>query len=111
MLSFLITAIMTLWAAFTTSVELIWTQGTQEQYAQDIKAIQTDISALQRATTMAIRNGPTPIGPLSYAHIAATIPTMPQAIKQSTYKPTKVHEITVRIGNTTNCKETLKQNN
>ena len=30
MLSFLTTAITTLWAAFTTLAELIWTQGIQE---------------------------------------------------------------------------------
>ena len=77
MLSFFTTTIITLWAAFTTLTELIWTQRTQKQYAQDIKAIQTNISALQRAATMATKNGPAPIGLLLYIHIAAIIPTMP----------------------------------
>ena len=77
MLSFLTTAITTLRAAFATSAELIWTQGTQEQYAQDIKAIWTDISTLQRATITAIKSGLVFIGLLLYAHIAATILIMP----------------------------------
>jgi len=60
---------------------------------------------------MATKNGLVPIGPLSYAHITATVPIMPQAIKQSTYKPTEVHEITIYIGDATDREETLKQNN
>ena len=72
MLSFLPLIITTLQATFATLAELIWTQGNQEQYAQDIKAIRTDIGALQRAATGAA-SGLT--GPLSYAHVAATIPT------------------------------------
>ena len=59
---------------------------------------------------MVTKNGPVPIGLLLYAHVTAIIPTMPQA-KQSTHKPTEVHEITVCIDDTTDCKETLKQNN
>ena len=46
MLSFLTTIIAIFWAAFATLAKLIWTERTQEQYAQDIKAIQTDINAL-----------------------------------------------------------------
>ena len=46
MLSFLTTAITTLQAASAILAELIRTQGTQEQYAQDIKAIRIDINAL-----------------------------------------------------------------
>ena len=74
MLSFLTTAITTLRAAFTTSAELIWTQGTQEQYAQDIKAIRTDIGALRKAATIATKSGPASAGPQSYAHVAALYP-------------------------------------
>jgi hypothetical protein len=111
-LSFLTTAITTLRAA----AEPTWTQGTQEQYAQDIRAIRTDISALQRAATMtatAATSGPAPTGPqpshATYAHVAATIPSIPQAIR-ATHKPTEVHEITIRIGDAADCEEASKQN-
>ena len=50
------------------------------------------------------------VGPQSYAHVAATIPPMPQAIRQATHKPTEIHEIIIRIGDTTDRKEALKQN-
>ena len=59
---------------------------------------------------IAIKSGPVSTGPTSYAHVAATIPTMPQAIKQVTYKPIEVYKITICIGNATNYKEALKQN-
>ena len=59
---------------------------------------------------MGTKNGPAPIGPILYTHVTATIPTIPQAIKQVTHKPTKVHKITIHIGDTTNHKETSKQN-
>jgi hypothetical protein len=45
----------------------------------------------------------------SYAHVAATIPLMPQAIRAA-YKPTEVHEITIRIGDAADREEALKQN-
>ena len=93
------------------SAELIWTQKTQKQYAQNIKAIQTNISALWRTATMVTKNRPVSIGPLSYTHVVAIIPIMPQAIKQSIHKPTEIHKITVCISDTTDHKEILKQNN
>ena len=110
MLSFLTTAITTLQAASATSAELIRTQGTQEQYAQDIKAIRTDIGALRRAVIIAIKSGPTSAGPQLYAHVAATIPLMPQAIRQATHKPTTIHKIIIRIGDAADRQEALKQN-
>jgi len=72
--------------------------------------MRADIGALQKATTMAIKSGPAPIGPLLYIQIAATIPVMPQAIKQAAHKPIKVYKIIICIGNANNYKETLKQN-
>ena len=56
---------------------------------------------------MATKSGPAPAGPLSYAYVAATIPIIPQAIRQATYKPTEVYKIIIRIGDTANRKETL----
>jgi len=57
---------------------------------------------------MATKSGPTSIGPLSYAHVAATIPIMPQAIRQAAHKPIEVYKITIRIGDAAKRKETLK---
>jgi len=59
---------------------------------------------------MAMKSGPISIGLLLYAHVAATIPIIPQAIRQVAYKPTKVYKIIIRIGDAANYKETLKQN-
>ena len=59
---------------------------------------------------IATKSGLMAAGPQSYAHVAATIPPMPQAIRQATHKPTETHEITIYIGNTANCEEALKQN-
>jgi len=59
---------------------------------------------------MAIKSGPTSIGPLLYAHVTATILIMPQAIRQVAYKPIEVYKITIYIGDAANYKETLKQN-
>ena len=59
---------------------------------------------------MATKSGPASIGPLLYAHAAATIPIMPQAMRQAAYKPIEVNEITIRIGDAADREETLKQN-
>ena len=59
---------------------------------------------------MVTKSGPVSTGLLLYAHIAAIIPTMPQAIKQITHKFTEIYEITICINNITDCKETSKQN-
>jgi len=59
---------------------------------------------------MIIKNRLVSAGPLLYAHVTATIPTMPQAIKKNTHKPTEIHKITICINDATNHKETLKQN-
>ena len=110
MLFFFTTAITTLQAAYAMLAELIWTQRTQEQYAQNIKAIQTDINTFQRATTMVIKSRPMSTNLLLYAHVTAIILIMPQIIKQVTHKPTKVHKITIYIGDATNHEKPLKQN-
>jgi len=57
---------------------------------------------------MATKSGPTSIGPLLYAHVTATIPIIPQAIRQVAYKPIDVYKIIIYIGNAANRKETLK---
>ena len=49
-------------------------------------------------------------GPQLYIHAAATIPLIPQAIRQATHKPIEIHKITIRIGNAANHKKALKQN-
>jgi len=59
---------------------------------------------------MAIKSGPAFAGPQLYAHIAATIPLMPQAMRQAAYRPIEVNEITIRIGDAADYKEALKQN-
>jgi hypothetical protein len=60
-----------------------------------------------------VASGPAPTGPqpsyASYAHVAATIPSIPQAIRAA-YKPTEVYEITIRIGDAADREEALKQN-
>jgi len=57
---------------------------------------------------MAIKSGPASAGPQLYVHIAATIPLMPQAMRQATYRPTEVNEIIIRIGNAADREEALK---
>jgi hypothetical protein len=62
-------------------------------------------------TATAATSGPAPIGPqpshATYAHVAATIPLIPQAIRAA-YKPTEVYEITIRIGDAADREEALK---
>jgi hypothetical protein len=57
---------------------------------------------------MAIKSGPASAGPQLYVHVTATIPLMPQAIRQAAYRPTEVNEIIIRIGDAADCKEALK---
>jgi len=57
---------------------------------------------------MAIKSGPASVGPQLYAHVATTIPLMPQAIRQAAYRPIEVNEITIRIGDAANREEALK---
>jgi hypothetical protein len=45
-----------------------------------------------------------------YAHVAATIPLMPQAMRQAAHRPTEVNEITIRIGDAADREEASKQN-
>jgi len=57
---------------------------------------------------MAIKSGPASAGPQLYIYVAATIPLMPQAIRQAAYRPIEVNEITIRIGDAANREEALK---
>jgi hypothetical protein len=62
------------------------------------------VAATTTATVAAITAAKT--AAKSYAHVAVTIPLMPQG----TYKPTEVYEITIRIGDAADREEASKQN-